>query len=59
MFINWVAANNAGQVITPGDFIMDAVAIASILAVGITIVIVVFLAVKISYLINHSHSDDK
>jgi UPF0716 family protein affecting phage T7 exclusion len=38
---------------------MDAVAIASILGVGITIVIVIFLAVRISYLINHTHSDDK
>lgn len=38
---------------------MDAVAIASILAVGITIVIVIFLALKVSYLIKHSHSEDK
>lgn len=38
---------------------MDAVAIASILAVGITIVIVIFLAIKVSYLIKHSHSEDK
>ena len=38
---------------------MDAVAIASILAVGITIVIVVFLAIRISYLIKHTHSEDK
>jgi hypothetical protein len=37
---------------------MDAVAIASILAVGITIVIVIFLAIKVSYLIKHSHSED-
>ena len=39
--------------------IMDAVAIASIVAVGITIVIVVFLAIKVSYLIKHTHSEDK
>ena len=38
---------------------MDAVAIASIAAVGITIVIVVFLAIKVSYLIKHTHSEDK
>lgn len=38
---------------------MDTVAVASILAVGVTIVIVVFLAVKIVYLVNHTHSDDK
>ena len=38
---------------------MDAVAIASILAVGITILIVIFLAIRIGYLINHTHSDDK
>lgn len=38
---------------------MDSVAIAAILAVGITIVIVLFLAVRISYLIKHSHSDNK
>ena len=38
---------------------MDAVAIASILAVGITIVIVVFLAIRIGYLIKHTHSEDK
>ena len=38
---------------------MDAVAIASIVAVGITIVIVVFLAIKVSYLIKHTHSEDK
>ncbi len=37
---------------------MDSVAIAAILAVGITIVIVLFLAVRISYLIKHSHSDN-
>jgi len=38
---------------------MDAVAIASIVAVGITIVIVVFLAMRIGYLIKHTHSEDK
>ena len=38
---------------------MDAVAIASIAAVGITIIIVVFLAIKVSYLIKHTHSEDK
>lgn len=38
---------------------MDAVAIASILGVGITIAIVVFLAIRIGYLINHTHSEDK
>ena len=38
---------------------MDAVVIASILGVGITIVIVAFLAVRIGYLIKHTHSEDK
>ena len=38
---------------------MDAVVIGSILAVGITIGIVIFLAVRISYLMNHTHSDDQ
>ncbi len=38
---------------------MDAVAIASIVAVGITIIIVAFLAVRIAYLIKHTHSEDK
>jgi hypothetical protein len=38
---------------------MDAVVIGSILAVGITIAIVIFLAFRIGYLINHTHSDDK
>lgn len=37
---------------------MDAVVIGSILAVGVTIVIVVFLAIRIGYLINHTHSED-
>lgn len=37
---------------------MDAVAIASIAAVGVTIVIVVFLAIRIGYLIKHTHSED-
>jgi hypothetical protein len=38
---------------------MDTVVIASILGVGITIVIVVFLAIRIGYLIKHTHSQDK
>lgn len=38
--------------------IMDAVVIGSILAVGITIAIVIFLAIRIVYLINHTHSQD-
>jgi hypothetical protein len=38
---------------------MDAVAIASIAAVGITIIIVAFLALRITYLIKHTHSEDK
>ena len=38
---------------------MDAVAIASIVAVGITLGIVIFLALKVRYLINHTHSEDK
>jgi hypothetical protein len=37
---------------------MDAVVWGSLLAVGITIVIVVVLAVRIGYLINHTHSED-
>ena len=37
---------------------MDAVVIGSILAVGITIVIVVYLAVRVIYLMNHTHSED-
>lgn len=37
---------------------MDAVVIGSVLAVGITIGIVVFLAFRIRYLINHTHSDE-
>lgn len=37
---------------------MDAVVIGSILAVGITIAIVIFLAIRIVYLINHTHSQD-
>jgi FlaG/FlaF family flagellin (archaellin) len=37
---------------------MDAVAVGSIIAVGITIAIVVFLAIRIGYLINHTHSED-
>ena len=38
---------------------MDAVVIASILGVGITIVIVMVLAIRIGYLIKHTHSDNK
>lgn len=38
---------------------MDAVAIASIAAVGITLGIVIFLAIKVSYLIKNTHSEDK
>ena len=38
---------------------MDAVVIGSILAVGITIAIVVFLAFRIGYLIKHTHSEDQ
>ena len=38
---------------------MDAVAIASIAAVLITLGIVIFLAIKVSYLIKHTHSEDK
>jgi len=37
---------------------MDAVAIGSIVAVAITIGIVVFLAMRIVYLINHTNSKD-
>ncbi|VAX01604.1 hypothetical protein MNBD_GAMMA19-2000 [hydrothermal vent metagenome] len=37
---------------------MDAVAIGSILAVGITIAIAIFLIARIVYLINHTHSED-
>jgi len=37
---------------------MDAVVIGSILAVGITIVVIIVLAVRIGYLINHTHSED-
>ncbi len=37
---------------------MDAVVIGSILAVGITVAIVVFLALRISYLIKHTHSEN-
>ena len=38
---------------------MDAVVIGSILAVGITIVIVIFLAIRIGFLIKHTHSEDQ
>lgn len=37
---------------------MDAVVIGSILAVGITVVIVVYLVFRVIYLINHTHSED-
>ncbi len=37
---------------------MDAVVIGSILAVGITIVIVVYLVLRVVYLMNHTHSED-
>ena len=37
---------------------MDAVVIGSILGVGVTIVIVLFLAVRIIYLMNHTHSEE-
>jgi hypothetical protein len=38
---------------------MDTVAIGAILAVSITIAIVIFLAIRIGYLIKHTHSDDQ
>lgn len=38
---------------------MDAVVIGAILAVGITIAIVVFLALRVGYLIKHTHSEDE
>jgi UPF0716 family protein affecting phage T7 exclusion len=38
---------------------MDTVVIASILGVGITIVIVIFLAIRIGYLIRHTHSENR
>ena len=37
---------------------MDAVAIGSIIAVAITIGIVVFLAMRVVYLMNHTNSKD-
>lgn len=37
---------------------MDAVVIGSILTIGITIAIVVYLAIRIIYLMNHTHSED-
>jgi hypothetical protein len=37
---------------------MDAVVIGSILAVGITIVIVFYLIMRVVYLMNHTHSED-
>lgn len=38
---------------------MDAVVIGAILAVGLTIGIVIFLAFRITYLMKHTHSQDK
>jgi len=38
---------------------MDAVVIASILGIAITIGIVVFLALRIAYLMKHTHSQEK
>ena len=38
---------------------MDAVVIGSLLGVGVTILIVVFLAIRIGYLIKHTHSEDQ
>lgn len=37
---------------------MDAVVIGSIIAVGITIAIVIYLGVRIVYLMNHTHTED-
>lgn len=37
---------------------MDAVVIGSLIAVGITIVVIAWLAVRIGYLIKHTHSED-
>ena len=37
---------------------MDAVVIGSILAVGITIAIVIYLIMRVIYLMNHTHSED-
>jgi hypothetical protein len=37
---------------------MDAVVIGSLLAVGITIVIVIYLIMRVVYLMNHTHSED-
>jgi len=37
---------------------MDGVVIGSILAVGITIAIVIFMAIRIGYLIKHTHSNE-
>lgn len=37
---------------------MDAVVWGSLLAIGITIVIVIVLAARIGYLIKHTHSQD-
>ncbi len=38
---------------------MDAVVLGSVLGVGITIVIVIFLVIRIGYLIKHTHSEDQ
>lgn len=37
---------------------MDGVVIGSLLAIGVTIGIVIFLAARIGYLIKHTHSED-
>jgi len=37
---------------------MDAVVIGSILGVGLTIVVVVYLIFRVIYLMNHTHSED-
>ena len=38
---------------------MDGVVIGSVLAVGITIVIIVFLVFRINYLMNHTNSQNE
>jgi hypothetical protein len=64
MSTNWVAANNPRLVDVlltshrKRGHIMDAVVIGSILAVGITIVIVIYLIMRVVYLMNHTHSED-
>ena len=37
---------------------MDAVVIGSILGVGLTIVIVIYLIARVIYLMNHTHSEE-